>query len=109
MGKSSRVSYGDGLMRLDRPGGASSWVCRVQKHGNRRDFGLGSCKKVSLAQARELAREIRSQIELGIDPHFERRKRQAVPNFKDAEAKVYKVHSKTWRNGTNQAPWIRTL
>lgn len=35
-GKSQRIGYGDGLIRLDRPGGASSWVCRVQKHGNRR-------------------------------------------------------------------------
>lgn len=64
-GKTRRVSYGDGLVRMDRPGGTSSWVCRLQKHGVRRDFGLGSCQKVSLAQARELAREIRSQIELG--------------------------------------------
>src|SRR3990167_5432468 len=88
-GKSSRVSYGDGLVRLDRPGGTSSWVCRVQNHGNRRDFGLGSCQKVSLAQARELAREIRSQIELGIDPQFERRKRQAGPNFKETAARIY--------------------
>nr|WP_272897629.1 integrase arm-type DNA-binding domain-containing protein [Sphingopyxis witflariensis] len=103
------MSYGDGLMRLDRPGGASSWVCRVQKHGNRRDFGLGSCQKVSLAQARELAREIRSQIALGIDPQFERRKRQAVPNFKEAAARVYEVHSKTWRNGKHHAQWTRTL
>lgn len=108
-GKSSRVSYGDGLVRLDRPGGTSSWVCRVQKHGNRRDFGLGSCQKVSLEQARELAREIRSQIELGIDPQFERRKRQAVPNFKEAAAKFYEVHSKTWRNGKHHAQWTRTL
>ncbi|MGH6697198.1 Arm DNA-binding domain-containing protein [Sphingopyxis sp.] len=89
--KSRRVSYGDGLVRLDRPGGTSSWVCRVQKHGNRRDFGLGRCQKVSLAQARELAREIRNQIELGIDPQFERRKRQAVPTFKDAAANFARI------------------
>ena len=80
-GKTRRVSYGDGLVRMDRPGGTSSWVCRVQKHGVRRDFGLGSCQKVSLEQARELAREIRSQIELGIDPQFERRKGQPVLTF----------------------------
>lgn len=108
-GKTRRVSYGDGLVRMDRPGGTSSWVCRVQKHGVRRDFGLGSCQKVSLAQARELAREIRSQIELGIDPQFERRKRQAVPTFKEAAAKTYEVHSKTWRNGKHHAQWTRTL
>lgn len=108
-GKSHRVSYGDGLVRMDRPGGTSSWICRVQKHGVRRDFGLGSCQKVSLAQARELAREIRSQIEMGMDPHFERRKRQAVPTFKEAAARTYEVHSKTWRNGKHHGQWTRTL
>lgn len=101
--KQRRVSLGDGLVRLDRPGGTSSWVCRVQKDGVRRDFGLGSCQKVSLAQARELAQEIREQVEIGIDPHFERRKRQAVPTFIEAAAKTYEIHSKTWRNGKHHA------
>ena len=108
-GKVRRTSFGDGLIRIDQPTGSSSWVCRIQKHGQRHDYGLGGCAKVSLAQARELAREIRSQIELGLDPHFERRKREAVPNFKDAAAKVYEIHSKTWRNGKHHAQWTRTL
>ncbi|HWT42626.1 MAG TPA: Arm DNA-binding domain-containing protein [Sphingopyxis sp.] len=108
-GKQRRVSLGNGLVRLDRPGGTSSWMCRVQKDGVRRDFGLGSCQKVSLAQARELAQEIREQVEIGIDPHFERRKRQAVPTFIEAAAKTYEIHSKTWRNGKHHAHWTRTL
>ena len=104
-----RVSLGDGLMRLERPGGTSSWVCRVQSDGVRRDFGLGSCQKVSLAQAREMAQEIRSQIEMGVDPQIERRKRQAVPTFKDAAVITYEIHSKTWRNGKHHAQWMRTM
>ncbi|WP_082750980.1 helix-turn-helix domain-containing protein [Blastomonas sp. CCH1-A6] len=48
---SRRVSFGDGLFRYERPGGTSSWVCRVQHKGNRRDFGLGSCKTVGLEDA----------------------------------------------------------
>ena len=107
--KQRRVSLGDGLMRLERPGGTSSWVCRVQSDGVRRDFGLGSCQKVSLAQAREMAQEIRSQIELGVDPQIERRKRQAVPTFKDAAVTTYEIHSKTWRNGKHHAQWMRTM
>ena len=104
-----RVSFGDGLFRYERAGGSSSWVCRVQKQGHRRDFGLGSCSKVSLAEARERAREVRSQMEMGLDPQFERRKIEAVPTFKDAAAKFYEVHSKTWRNGKHHAQWTRTL
>nr|WP_257541691.1 tyrosine-type recombinase/integrase [Sphingobium sp. CFD-1] len=103
------MSLGDGLMRLERPGGTSSWVCRVQSDGVRRDFGLGSCQKVSLAQAREMAQEIRSQIEMGVDPQIERRKRQAVPTFKDAAVTTYEIHSKTWRNGKHHAQWMRTM
>jgi hypothetical protein len=55
--KPGRVSDGDGLFLIVKEGGAKSWVCRVQRHGNRRDFGLGSASKVSLALARERARE----------------------------------------------------
>ena len=65
-----RYGDGDGLYLLIGPTGARSWVCRVQKHGKRRDFGLGSVKKVTLAQAREKATKFRSQVEAGIDPIF---------------------------------------
>ncbi|MCW2336783.1 hypothetical protein M2337_001016 [Sphingobium sp. B2D3A] len=84
-------------------------MCRVQKDGVRRDFSRGSCQKVSLAQVRELAQEIREQVEIGIDPHFERRKRQTVPTFIEAAAKTYEIHSNTWRNGKHHAQWTRTL
>ena len=48
-----RYGDGDGLYLLIGPTGARSWVCRVQKNGKRRDIGLGSAKKVTLAHARE--------------------------------------------------------
>lgn len=76
-----RLSDGDGLYLFVKPGGSKSWVCRVQKAGNRRDFGLGSASKVSLAEARERAQEIRSQVEMGLDPIFERRKAKGIPTF----------------------------
>ncbi len=83
-----RFSDGLGLYLVVQPGGGKSWVCRVQKAGNRRDFGLGSASKVSLADARERAREIRSQVEIGLDPLFERRKAQGIPTFREATAKL---------------------
>lgn len=104
-----RLGDGDGLYLVIKPGGAKSWVCRVQKHGNRRDFGLGSASKVSLSQARDRAREIRSWMEMGLDPSFERHKARGEPIFKDAALKVYNIHRKTWRNGKHNDQWLRTM
>ena len=39
-----------------------------KKDGKRREMGLGSTGSVSLARARELARECRAQVAAGLDP-----------------------------------------
>lgn len=104
-----RLGDGDGLFLVVKPSGTKSWMVRVQKHGNRRDFGLGSASKVSLAVARERAREVRTWVELGLDPLFERRKAQGIPTFREATARVLAQHRKTWRNEKHEQQWIRTL
>lgn len=104
-----RIGDGDGLFLIVQPSGTKSWVCRVQKNGNRRDFGLGSASKVTLAQARERAREIRTWMELGLDPLFERRKAQGIPTFKEATARVLVAHRKAWRNEKHEGQWLQTL
>ena len=70
---------GDGLFLNFTPSGARSWICRIQKNGRRRDIGLGSAKKVSLAQARQRAAEVRVQVEAGIDPVLQRKKAEGIP------------------------------
>lgn len=104
-----RLGDGDGLYLVVTGSGTKSWMVRVQKQGTRRDFGLGSASKVSLAMARERAREIRTWVELGLDPLFERRKAQGVPTFREATAKVLAQHRKTWRNEKHEGQWLRTL
>lgn len=104
-----RLGDGDGLFLVVQPGGSKSWVCRVQKNGNRRDFGLGSASKVPLKIARERAAEIRTWVEMGLDPAFERRKAEGIPTFKEAAAKVLAAHRKTWRNEKHEGQWHRTL
>ena len=37
-----RFSDGDGLYLVVGPTGRKSWICRVQKKGRRRDFGLAA-------------------------------------------------------------------
>ena len=104
-----RLGGGDGLFLIVQPSGSKSWMVRVQKNGNRRDFGLGSAAKVSLAKARERAREVRTWMEMGLDPLFERRKAQGIPTFREAAAKVLTVHRKTWRNEKHEKQWSNTL
>lgn len=104
-----RLGDGDGLFLVVGRSGSKSWMVRVQKHGRRRDIGLGSASKVSLAQARERARQVRAWVEDGLDPLFERRKAAGIPTFKEATKKVLALHQKTWRNEKHEAQWLRTL
>lgn len=104
-----QISDGDGLYLVVQPSGSKSWVCRVQKSGNRRDFELGSAAKVSLADARERTRVIRSQVEMGLDPIFERRKEKGIPTFREAAAKVLAANRKTWKNERSETQWQQSL
>lgn len=104
-----RHGDGDGLYLVVHRGGSRSWVVRVQKDGKRRDIGLGSAKKVSLSKAREKAAEVRSQIEAGLDPVAERRKRVSVPTFREAAALFHSEQKKAWRNTKHADQWLSTL
>lgn len=50
-------------------------------------MGLGPCQEVSLAEARDKAREVRKQIRDGIDPLEEKHARKA---FHEAQARKQK-------------------
>lgn len=63
-----RHSDGDGLLLFVRAPGQASWVARFQHNGKRRDYGLGSAKLHSLADARERARDVRRALADGRDP-----------------------------------------
>ena len=104
-----RHGDGDGLFLMVSRTGAKSWLCRVQKNGRRRDIGLGSAAKITLAQARKRSEEIRGWMELGLDPVFEKRKARGIHTFKEAAAKVYTATQKTWRNEKHEWQWKRTL
>lgn len=100
---------GDGLFLNVTPTGARSWICRVQKNGRRRDIGLGSAKKVSLAQARQRSAEVRAQVEAGIDPVLQRKKAEGIPTFREAAAKVFNENNKSWKNKKHRSQWLTSL
>ncbi len=105
-----RYADGDGLF-LDLNAKASGrWVVRVQSDGKRREFGLGSLKAVSLADARDAAFVMRRKVAQGIDPVEERKQERLVmPTFAEAAKLVHEEHQAGWKNGKHQKQWLATL
>lgn len=107
--KPGRHVDGRGLCLLVKPSGARTWVLRMQRHGKRRDYGLGSALDVSLAEAREAASALRRQVREGVDPVAERRKsRKAAPSFESAARDCYEALKEGWKN-RRHANWISSL
>jgi integrase len=78
--------------------------------GKRRDIGLGGCKLVTLAEARETALTLRKIAREGGNPLAERRKqRTVIPTFEQAARSVHTEHLPTLRNPKHGAQWINTL
>ena len=96
------------------PSGSKSWVQRIVIHGRRRDIGLGPYPAVSLASAREIARDNRSAIAQGRDPVAEKReaglrRARSIPTFAEAAARVIELRRPTWSNARHAAQWENTL
>jgi integrase len=104
-----RHADGGGLYLLVSETGAASWLVRMQKAGKRRDFGLGSLDKLSLADARKKRDVVRSQFEAGLDPVAERKKASGIPTFREAAARYFKEQKKAWAKGKHSDQWINSL
>lgn len=106
-----------GLHLQITPTGARSWVLRVKIGAKRRDMGLGQYPGVSLAQAREKARQAREAIEAGKDPIMERERAKSALRAAQASEKSFNwcadqymdAHSDSWRNAKHRAQWLSTL
>lgn len=98
--------------------GARSWILRVIVGLKRRHIGLGGYPEVSLAEARDLALEMRRKISAGVDPVLERREqRQALvvatkqrTTFEQAFTRFFeeKVEGEL-RNAKHRNQWRSTL
>ncbi len=94
-----------------------SWIFRYELDGRRRDMGLGSLDTISLAQARERARQHRERLIDGIDPLEHRKSRQSESNaeaaalmtFDQAAAAYIAAHESGWHNIKHAAQWRSTL
>lgn len=122
--KPGRYYDGGGLELLVRPlpdnptkAGPRFWVLRAMIHGKRREWGLGSGKSVSLAQAREKAKAYHALIDRGIDPADDKRQQAAALQakaqqgitFEAAARQAWEAKRSGFRNAKHRAQWISTL
>ena len=106
----------NGLQLQVKETGARSWLLRVQIGGKRRHIGLGGYPDVTLAQARERAREAHNKIRKGIDPVEERRSLRLALNaaswvitFEEAATRWHKSKKQEYRNDKHADQVLATL
>jgi integrase len=97
--------------------GARSWILRAMVGQKRRHIGLGAFPDVTLAQARDKAREARETILQGRDPVIERqRARESLIDdqarhltFEDAARRFLRRKKLEFKNPKHAAQWESTL
>ncbi len=110
--KAGPGKYGDGggLYLVVSDTGSRKWVLRIQVNGKRRDLGLGAATKVTLAEARDAAEDMRRAIRRGEDPVAEKRRARAtMPTFREAAIMVHQEHRPSWKNPKHAQQWLSTL
>ena len=111
--------HGDGLglYLLVSEAGTKSRIFRYRVGNRLRNMGLGATHIVTLAEAREKARECRRARHDGIDPIEARRAARAqaklgsakAMTFQDCAERYIASHRAGWRSKTNAAQWSSTL
>ena len=94
-----------------------SWILRVMVGNRRRDIGLGAYPDVSLAEARELAKDARRKIRNGIDPVLERQelKQQLIAEtlsritFRQAATEYQKIKALSVKRQRDAKSWLASL
>ena len=115
--KPGLLSDGKGLCLRIGDGGAKSWVLRYMLYSRAREMGLGSYHDISLAEARDRARNFRRMVKEGIDPIDNRRagraaqraERAKVMTFRECAESFIAAHQAAWRNAKHAAQWPSTL
>ncbi|HEX6956817.1 MAG TPA: integrase arm-type DNA-binding domain-containing protein [Ferrovibrio sp.] len=110
---------GGGLYLQITEGGGRSWIFRYRMGGRKtpRDMGLGSEATLTLAEAREKARECRKLILDGIDPIEHRREQRAKQGraraaqtpFKEIAEAYIAAQEPSWKSPKQAKIWRATL
>ena len=120
--KPGRYAVGDGAYLQIAAGGTKAWIFRYQRDGKARHMGLGPVSLISLAEAREKARNARRALLEGDDPlelKRQTRARQRLEaakgmsfkgmSFKDCAERMMASHQAAWKSPKHKQQWRNTL
>lgn len=110
--KPGKYGDGGGLWLTVLPTGSRFWTFRFRLNGRSREMGIGPDHTVTLAEAREAAREARRLTRAGIDPIDHRKAEkaeQAGMSFADVAELYLAAHADSWRNEKHRKQWRSTL
>jgi len=108
---------GGGLYLRIAEGGSKQWIYRYTTNGHNRDMGLGPVRLLTLAEARERAREAGKLRLDGIDPIAHKHAQRGAAMVAAAGAKTFKEcaegfirdNEKKWTHPKHRRDWERTL
>lgn len=106
-----------GLLLQITPTAGRSWILRVRLGALRREIGLGPYPEITLAQARDKAREVKEGIRQGVDPVVERKAARAEMiaaqrrglSFEDAVTQYLDTKLDAFKNAKHRQQWRNTL
>jgi integrase len=115
--KPGRYAVGDGAYLQIATGGTRSWLFRYKRDGKARHMGLGPYSLLTLAEAREKARQARRALLEGIDPLEAKAARRARVrldaarrmSFRQCAERMIASHEAAWKNPKHRAQWKATL
>lgn len=108
---------GNGLYLQVGPNGSKSWIFRFKIQGRTRWMGLGPAHTVSLAEAREKARDQRRLLLAGVDPIEARDAEEKRLLLEAARSRTFAecvtayidAHRDKWKNAKHADQWKSTL
>jgi integrase len=106
--KPGRYSDGDRLF-LAISKHSKRWVFLYSLQGKRREMGLGSASKISLAEARNKAAECRALLARGVDPLDAKNTSKGNQTFGQCADDFIKSRRSSWRSEIHAGQWITTL
>jgi hypothetical protein len=114
--KRGKHGFGNGLYLYVHAGNSRSWVLRYGPQG-RREMGLGATHVLTLAEARERARECRKLLLDGIDPIAARREGKTAAKIAAAKSMTFaqcadiyfEAHRAGWRAAKHATEWRQSL
>lgn len=110
--------YSDGLNLYLRVTAAlnKNYVFKYTRNGKTHEIGLGSERKISLARAREKAKDYIDILDAGLDPLAEKRKRDdadkqqaKILTFRQCAEQYIEAKRSGWKNPKHVQQWQNTL